>query len=117
MTTPIYAMPAGGEMDCLIAEKVMGWWLEAHMCNPPIPVAYMNPKDRAWYRKAEDWAPSTNIAHAWEVVERMIVLGKMFSMGSHGHDNEDWSAIFGSIGGYADTAPLAICRAALKAVS
>ena len=91
-------MKLGPELDRLIAEKVMGW-----------------PADE-WHQSCNDctkWSPSTNIAHAWEVVEKLrnIMVGPW----THGRwaacamQDGDWFSV-------ADTAPHAICLAALKSV-
>lgn len=50
---------SGRELDTLIAEKVMGWTsiADGHV------VPYKGP-----------WSPSTNIAHAWEVVEKVTAI-------------------------------------------
>lgn len=100
----IDSMPAGREMDALVAEKVMGWRLDDDgfwtliadpMCQASKPKAY-----------------SSDIALAWEVVEKM---GRPCNLTFH-HDGR-WAMQFGGSGsGLGDTAPLAISRAALKAV-
>lgn len=60
---------------------------------------------------------STNIAHAWEVVDYLLAKGWSSEVSGHG----TWRAGFLSAGtgwhrASADTAPLAICRAALLAL-
>ena len=110
-------MEPGPELDALVAEKVMGW----------------GRSERSWWvthKGAElcySWSPSTNIAHAWEVVER---FGPEWSVEierwPHGGD-KDWACrmveffkdkpgIKSQAGELAPTAPHAICLAALKAV-
>lgn len=87
-------LPAGPELDRLIAEKVMGWkdlsWNEQHPEDredcPWMP--------REWCRKRSDnswlsfynstrpdpedptclWRPSIYIGHTWEVVEQMCLI-------------------------------------------
>lgn len=122
------AHEAGPELDRLIAEKVMGWTVYQipGMSIQPRGEPEMRPaieyrKDGSLtYSEADDeslfWSPSTDITHAWEVVERMIALGKALSMATHGHDNEEWSVTFGRSNALAHTAELAICRAALLEV-
>lgn len=116
-------MQAGREMDALVAEKVMGWTTRfAKLCDyEPL---------RVWSNGAvtyyDDDLPrfSTYIAAAWMVVEKFKADGAMFSLDfgngkngfscyirmnekdKSGHSNEAFAT--------ADTAPLAICRAALK---
>ena len=139
-------MPAGPELDALVAEKIMG---DPHWEPIPIPEipgepcgttleCCPNSKDAhlAWNLyirlnvKHRQYAPrsySTDISAAWAVVERLSSDGEYFSL-THtaGHsefaayDVEDkpvWIADFYGHEGEAPAAPLAICRAALKAVS
>ena len=64
---------------------------------------------------------STNIAHAWRVVEKMRSLGFHFCLHQY-EGNNHWNAQFdkddldvvGSHGGQGETPALAICLAALK---
>ena len=113
-------MEAGTEMDRLIAEKVMGWqmglgpatvtkWWRRPGAEPP----------KQFARPVTAWVPSSDIANAWEVVAHL--------RNSHWIDIQDMRAHYDvtirrsvdernpscAVG---DTAPLAICRAALKAV-
>ena len=104
-------MEAGRELDALIAEKVMGF--RKHHAH-------------GYLRNAPGEEPhySTNIADAWEVVERLVSTpgpnGDHHSVQvdySGGavvviDENEDWQ-----VSAIAGTVPLAICLAALKAVS
>ena len=126
-------MPAGKEMDEMVAEKVMGWhkgtltfsdgstlsgkedWLDAEG-------HYMHgiKQENGWYEDDEDfhllhWHPSESILWAWEVVEKMLgedCFGESLFLENHGLI---WDAGFREHA-YADTAPLAICRAALLTV-
>jgi len=104
-------MPAGQEMDALVAEKVMG------------VKCYCPPKEDCL---CHSWSPaySTDIAAAWGVVEyirtatRAVNVRTLFA--STGPDRYD-CGIYDEVPGLdiwveADTAPLAICRAALHAV-
>jgi hypothetical protein len=115
MTRDILNMPAGREMDELVAERVMGWTLE-EVTDPIMHETFMNYVDtetgRGMYRP-EEWLPSTDIAAAWEVVEKMQG-GLRFELrripsGFWAYFGEEMSA-------EANTAPLAISRAALLAV-
>lgn len=99
----ILILPAGPELDKLVAATVMSPTWEG---GNPIPN-----HDGRW-----SWSPpySTDIAAAWLVFERFKDRG--WDIGWHGmsghpgwlvsNDDCDWL-------GYGDTAPLAICRAAL----
>ena len=121
-TIDIDTLPAGREMDALVAEKVMGLERVGYLykyreyTESPRNVN-MSEKDIPSY--------STSIAPAWEVVERLHDLEwvvevtidngvgrycKIWKMGNKGRE-----IIYEELD--ADTAPLAICRAALKAKS
>lgn len=115
-------IPAGRELDALICHEIFG-----HVVAPD-PDAFVTPLARhgepmIW--SADGLLPvppySTDIAAAWLVVEKLQEQGVRVDILSdwHGHrtcrvarkseilyDALDWSA----------TAPLAICRAALRAV-
>lgn len=116
-------IPAGPDLDRLVAERVMGF----------TDIRKMNGCD--WYSatregradrvlvgsdSARGFAPSTDIAHAWEVVERMEQ--RRLELGLWRYLDAYWEAEFvvterePSGEAKADTAPLAICLAALKAV-
>jgi hypothetical protein len=127
MMMDIDTMDAGREMDALVAEKVMGW---------KVSYTYEG------YPRYEDHGPvgsywasipefSTRIEKAWEVVEKMDSLGWKFGMVQ---DGNGWDVNIyhpdvhpscqscghtssGAINAFADTAPLAISRAALKATN
>ena len=103
----ILNMPAGREMDALVAEKVMEW----HMVKW---VGWCNDNDILMHSV---FFPSTDISAAWEVVEKLTMFsiagpipGKpYFSVWVYikgkGHTNTT-----------GETAPLAICKAALISV-
>jgi hypothetical protein len=103
-------MKAGHELDALIAEKVMGLNGAAHdgpyLGDGPALEHY-----------------STEIAAAWQVVEKMRgrndIQGMPIKEISVTQTASQYHCIiesYGTFSGYADTAPLAICYAALKAV-
>lgn len=90
------------ELDALVAEKVMGYGPKNDPCH------------------AGEWSPSTSISAAWEVVENMKEDGDVFI---EWWQDDLWTVSNKPIGVRdngvileADTAPLAICLAALKAV-
>lgn len=116
-------MKPGRELDALVAEKVMGW--RAHSPGYPSLVD-INGVPTGWLASGQgsqgddpDFRPSTDIAAAWEVVERLG--GNMFQLHydtRYGHENKTgWAVILDGVVmcGFADTAPHAICLAALKA--
>jgi hypothetical protein len=127
----ILKMEAGREMDALVAEKVFGgpeahkdwyWWDGANMvwsndtaygAKPIlIPALFAGPHF------------STDISAAWEAVEKMKQGGHIFTFEMVTDDEDQYSAGFERKmedykpiwSGFGDTAPLAICRAALLAV-
>jgi len=131
--TPVASLPAAGrELDALVAERVMG--------HPGRFVERVNINDRWWDRTT--WLPweeepekphggtavgqmpprySTDIETAWKVVERLRTDWRFLFQETPGRK---WRAMFSShrrqeawFMDDADTAPLAICRAALKAVA
>ena len=126
-------MKAGCELDALVAEKVMGaYWTEReNVCRILWNADGVEMVMEEWYEK--DWVPSTaplpeystRIQDAWLVVEKMasehsygvekdnvpLPLDKPKYECYFVHDAED--SIYRA---RADTAPLAICLAALKAV-
>lgn len=143
MTRPADAMPAGAELDRLVAEKVMGWrWYAVRWTNGPA-IRYLDrPKARQnkmgkpakmIEQEADDslrYVPkySAEIASAWDVVERLRALGdpSVYVLADEDAEVFDtWGCLVmnhetgESVGGigYGDTAALAICRAALKAIN
>ena len=118
----ILAMEAGDEMNALIAE-LMGWtrheqpfiskWGKMYEWRPPEDSSYDA------FLAPHDW--STNIAAAWEVVEKLTPFKFGFNLAIESPPGPcgDWEVHFYNGGAhlaFADTAPLAICRAALLAV-
>lgn len=108
-------LPAGPELDSLIAERVLGW--EPYWGHQGEYIGAKRPVTNGWRR--EDFRPSTTWAGMGLVVEAMEARGYRFDLGSH-----PWHAAFLSPSfewerdprEKADTAPLAICRAALTAL-
>lgn len=136
-------MNAGRELDALIAEKVMGWnWVNvfsnALMIVPPI-----GDKLRHAHKYVDKGIPdnmphySTNIADAWLVVEKLKGMGFGVTINEvckrsgfykyndnvlgYWHcnftvsDKDDNDKLLKTNPEIAETAPLAICLAALKA--
>ena len=120
-------MPAGREMDALVAEKVMGW-SEIHHRNGRLfgmpPEATVIRGDDVILHLLPILSYSTDIGAAWEI---MIIIRMTASL-SLEHPLTAaglWQAKFENRGegtwhdevtvcAMASTAPLAICRAALK---
>lgn len=125
-STPINELPAGRLIDGLVAIEVMGWtrdtFVETEGWNSGVQ-AYS-----PWYPAGEKltlqnmrhaFTPSTDIKQAWEVVERLRALGHYANVNVRREvvwcriencDGDELVAV------KVDTAPLAICRAALMAV-
>jgi hypothetical protein len=129
-------LEAGRELDILIAERIFGWvwvvataWNARWLCEPD-RYQTANPKWPKWDGSTEvlvrypqqcepdehGYLPqySSDIAAAWEVVEKM----KAFSLGQRVDGSWQcwwWQGVH--MGAHGETAPLAICRAALKALS
>ena len=119
------------DIDKLIAEKVMGW--ERIEGEKAISEFENQPQKNDWFHRKCIWIKdgqrmaceecgtlpqyTDSISDAWQVVEKMIEKGFDFGIDY----DEGWIADFGlppdyKQGGQADenTAPLAICKAALK---
>lgn len=101
-------LPPGRALDALVAEKVMGmgsqWTVQQQSDGT------FKPTGEVWYQCPEF---STDIRDAWRIVEKM--RNPDFRLNRDG----DWVCWFGGLytfGGEGKTAPLAICRAALKAL-
>jgi len=133
-------LKAGRELDALVAEKVMGWhdpqdpeWNGWKDCGLLIwQDSMIRPRDKPPVNSKAGWmaygvvdrvpAFSTDIAAAWEVVEKLHQRFPTIHL-SLGAPNQRWyCSFFGTVDDKgsaleADTAPLAICLAALKAVS
>lgn len=119
---PTETLKAGRELDALIAEKVMGWAL----------VSNQKANKAGWWGLApgSSLMPlpyySLSISDAWEVVEKLEEKGITMDMGQVWNGGEwMWAIQFQKIHlmtgqvdhyrqEYANTAPLAICLAALK---
>lgn len=119
----ILSMSAGRETDVLIAEKVMGW-TRAHVGS--FGTQFWNTPNESI--KAEPAIPdySTEIHAAWDVIE---VLERDWEVEiSTGHNFRDYPGqsygcriankrVLSVMFCLAESAPLAICRAALLAVN
>ena len=120
-------LAAGRELDALVAEKVMGCAVERR--ERPVFGAFCRcVNELHWQSDLSAGIPkfSAFISAAWEVVEHMDSLGWKVQVRSdsqlEGYEADGpWVCVFNSRDGVpwaaADTAPLAICRAALKAIS
>ena len=134
-------MEAGREMDALVAEKVMGsvpcdaWeihntrsWVLGDSCG----------HSSCYPENSGPPEYSTNISAAWEVVKKIFSMGFEISVSTYSRDEDTlWVCVIGHgmegcvfpeaasapegmmdvPGADAPTAPLAICRAALCAIT
>lgn len=106
-------MEAGREMDALVSEKVMEREVSSYWVSG-VDIKYESLKNHLGRRLAHY---STDIAAAWEVVEKLhLIIGESVgSDGSHWYCTDKWDDQEATVEVCADSAPLAICRAALMA--
>lgn len=127
------SIPAGAVLDRLVAERVMGWhdigdgwWREsAEEHAPQAGVGGFSAATHGNSIYAECiFQPSEDIAHAWAVVERIRALGWLAV--DIRSEREGWSCVCirnprqpsGRVDrATADSAPLAICQAAVRAMA
>ena len=124
-------MKAGRELDALIAEKVFGSKKPTHK-HDRVHLEPMNDDTFCWecfciYAHGDvcEWVPrkySAQIADAWLVVEKMEEMEGTVSIFYYYAPSEKtsyWGVKLGyrEIYASANTAPLAICLAALKAIA
>jgi len=127
-------MEAGRELDALVAEKVMGKKVRI-LSNSLFCWEYDGEYENLYGLAQPIPAYSTDISAAWQVVEKLcnwdvddnmlILKGQGPDIEDKGPDREDprdwqwWEAeingTWGKVEAQAETAPLAICLAALKA--
>lgn len=109
-------LEAGREMDIRIAEFITG---QSRLECRTDPMNREGEPQFYWgYPHGHDFAPpySTSIAAAWAVVEQFKDYA--FELrNSHKPGIAPWIAYIGTFLGTGETAPEAICRAALAAVS
>ena len=124
----IREMPAGSEMDCIVAQLIMCY------TPTPQPLSYIagvfNKSGQPIYDIVNIgqgcdvfdevvFRPSTEIEHTWTVMEKMRCL-QVAPLGSdrwHACRRQDGDWDFCDWYAIADTAPLAICRAALLSLA
>lgn len=115
-------LEAGPELDALVSEKVMGIKLRhyptgRHASTPEdYADAEINVGWHGWmWEGREDagpWHPSRDIGAAWEIVELLADRGISLSI-HYGVFAGEWTVAIGPVRASAQTAPLAICQAAL----
>jgi hypothetical protein len=115
-------LQAGRSLDCLIAERVIGW---RHTCGAECPApkcwGWVDPDGVDMLRGDDVPAYSTDIAAAWEVISEMqrrgwsFILDDMCSGKTYQcHFERERTEVYNVTD--IETVPLAICLAALKAV-
>ena len=115
-------MNPGRELDALVAEKVMGCRLIPHVNPKYSPTCGCeNRAHRIREEISNDLLAeySTDISAAWQVVEKMSLFGGTGCSLVGPLPGQKWHIHFGKISSdsvIGDTAPHAICLAALKAV-
>lgn len=107
-------IPAGRALDAIVAERVMGWRRRKNQH----PFSGTPPGET---NDATGATPlfSTDIAAAWDVIARLMESHFMVSV-TVSHEMGWWCVVYPPSGSaveteYAESAPLAICRAALAA--
>lgn len=123
-------MQAGRELDALVAVKVMGWqkaeFNGSCMVAPPLSDPRIH-----WAAEWDEygcphWMPrySIDLVAAWEIIENSrdfdLTREDDFYITKHGKNYRYYAEIYtkSDMGAaHGNTMPLAICRAALKAVS
>lgn len=123
---------AGRELDALIAERVMGYEVSRIRAGALLVEVYaIERRDEAHpsfdvvmcnYYPVSVRRYSTDIAAAWEVVEKLNETERWPTIQFGPSEDGDlrwWVTLVNPADAdvYAETAPLAICRAALKAVA
>lgn len=118
-------MKPGRELDALVAKKVMGWTKHRRAAGEDVDYSFnwVPPEfrgDVAYWRPLPRY--SEDIAAAWVVVSK-LPCAHLAVEWRDGRGWEAWFAIWDSVKqdadvyeGLGDTAPHAICLAALKAV-
>ena len=120
----ILNMPAGEEIDKLVAEKVMGWHIVEIRDGGRNQFVdsdghYQHIVSRYdYYEDGEDfnticWHPSESILWAWEVVEKLKEYSLWIDLNA---SPDGYQVGFADYFVFAESAPLAICRAALLCV-
>jgi len=105
------------ELDALVAEKVMGW---VHIDGFVVTMAVPSwDQGNNVYLEVAKWNPSTSISDAWLVIEEVTKAGhrNRYPVLWQDKGTDLWACEFGCVQGrWCDTAPEAICRAALETV-
>jgi len=119
----IKKMPAGIDLDFLVAENVMGWkWIDTPIASRLlVPPEYNQPDlwRPEWRHEGYPLPPSysLSISDAWEVIERLNELGYGMELYRSGYEGSEWEiSLGGLVSLFAKDFPLVICRAALLSI-
>lgn len=112
-------LQVGRALDALVAEKVMGWLPHTRNSAYYATAGAVNSVGEGFATQMQaninDWRPSADIAAAWQLVDK-VAMFKFCDITQYDEvwviDNvvSDWRV-------EAETAPLAICLAALRMVA
>lgn len=107
------------ELDKWIAENVMGW--HEAMWKQDFKYWYKRNERKMRTEGWECWQPTGSISDAFQVVEKMSQLDYWVDLTDKYMRPESWECCFFASEGFmyqafAETAPLAICLAAKKAI-
>jgi len=112
----ILNMPAGREMDALVAEKVMGWMPKNNLYWKDNEGSFAGWATNYPEYEVKPFNPSIDIAAAWDVVVKMARTTNVNLAWINSAKGWLWNFKIGRTWASSDTAPLAICRASLLAV-
>jgi len=114
-----YAAMTDEQINEIIAEYVMGWAIHPRNTAFWVPQLYMKTDDYQHVIRSE-WKPSTDIASAFQVVEKMREKNWLFHCSNH---SDSWGAEFWFTQEWREhcekvdsSLPRAICLAALSAL-
>jgi hypothetical protein len=109
----IFALEPGYGLDYAVARNVMGWNSSGGSIINDGGLYVAKPNAENQFQQMS-FRPSTNILDAWEVVEKM---NKTQTVSVYSDNNGKWACEIGYIvWDDFDTAPEAICKAALAAI-
>lgn len=109
----------GEELDRIVAEKIMGWLPHSRNTAFFVQANVANKVCNQVMAVVDEWKPSVNIKDAWIVVEKMVADGKHVSIDCLRiveHPVFQFICEVDSQATNAETAPWAICFAALRSL-
>ena len=121
----VLKLPAGRELDRIVGERIIGCRIRHQRKRDLYDLVIPGGVDQVDFcEPGGPWGAvphySTSIEAAWQVVEKLRTIRQHVQV----HANNGWGCsawnvrkvdAVGLVAGTAETAPLAICRAALKA--